>query len=169
MNSIDLYKNLNIHLAKKVIMKAITPKNLNMPRTKKIPMKFLFEFEDAVIGVICGLLLIGLTGRFFSLELGNIVYLIVFILFSISIILDVLFEFSDLKVHFVFTVISIAHSIVDFIISLAFISHFSGLNIPFITNNLVPYLQNEAIIFWIGIFLAASNAVWLISYPFFDK
>ena len=61
-------------------------------------MKFLFEFEDAVVGIICGLLLIGLTGRFFSLKLSNAIYLIAFIIFAISIILDILFEFSDLRV-----------------------------------------------------------------------
>src|SRR3989338_2808013 len=113
-------------------MGRITPKTLNMYSPKKSPMKFLFEFEDAVIGVICGLLLIGLTGRFFPLKLSNAIYLIAFIIFAISIILDIIFEFSDLKVHFGFTILSIIHSIADFIIALAFISHFSGFNFPFI-------------------------------------
>ena len=148
-------------------MKKITPKNLNIYSPKKFPMKFLFEFEDAIVGVICGLLLIGLTGRFFSLELSNAIYLIAFIIFAISIILDIIFEFSDLKVHFNFTIISIIHSIADFIITLAFISYFSGFDMPYITSNLVPYLQNEITMLWLGIFLVAGNAVWLLLYPFF--
>lgn len=150
-------------------MGRITPKSLNMYSPKKFPMKFLFEFEDAIVGIICGLLLIGLTGRFFSLKLSNTIYLIAFVIFAISIILDIIFEFSDLKVHFNFTIASLIHSIADFIIALAFISHFSGFNLPFITVNLVPYLQNEIAIFWLGVFLVAGNAVWLLLYPFFNK
>jgi len=132
-------------------------------------MKFLFEFEDAIVGIICGLLLIGLTGRFFSLELSNWVYAIAFIIFAVSIILDIMFEFTDLKVHFGFTIISLIHSIADLIIALAFISHFSGFDMPFITVNLVPYLQNEITVFLLGVFLVAGNAVWLLLYPFFNK
>ncbi len=150
-------------------MGKIIPKNLNIPSPKKFPMKFLFEFEDAVVGVICGLLLIGLTGRFFSLKLSNTIYLIAFIIFAISIVLDIFFEFSDLRVHFGFTILSLIHSIADLIIALALISHFSGFSIPFITTNLMPYLQNEVVIFWLGIFLVAGNAVWLLLYPFFNK
>ena len=150
-------------------MNKITPKNLNIYSPKKFPMKFLFEFQDAVVGIICGLLLIGLTERFFSLELSNWVYAIAFIIFAISIILDILFEFSDLRVHFNFTIASLIHSIADLIIALSFISHFSGFNIPYITSNLVPYLQNEVTVFWLGIFLVAGNAVWLLLYPFFNK
>jgi hypothetical protein len=130
-------------------------------------MKLLFEFEDAVVGIICGLLLIGFTGRFFSLKFGNIVYITPFVVFSIAIILDILFEFTNLKVHFGFTIISIIHSIIDFIISITFITYFSGWNIPLITSTFVPYLQNEVFIFWIGIFLVVSNAIWLTIYPFF--
>ena len=150
-------------------MGRISPKTLNMYPPKKFPMKFLFEFEDAVVGIICGLLLIGLTGRFFSLKLSNTIYLIAFIIFAISIVLDIIFEFSDLKVHFNFTILSLIHSIADLIIALAFISHFSGFDVPYITSNLVPYLQNEVAIFYIGIFLVAGNTIWLLLYPFFNK
>ncbi|MEK6869137.1 MAG: hypothetical protein AABX74_02825, partial [Nanoarchaeota archaeon] len=117
----------------------------------------------------CGLLLIGLTGRFFSLKLSSVIYLIAFAIFAISIVLDILFEFSDLRVHFGFTILSIIHSIADLIIALAFVSHFSGFSIPFITPTFAPYLQNEATIFWLGIFLVAGNIIWLLLYPFFNK
>src|SRR3989338_7019177 len=56
----DLHKNLYTYIIIKALMKKITPKNLNIYSPKKFPMKFLFEFEDAIVGVICGLLLIGL-------------------------------------------------------------------------------------------------------------
>lgn len=131
-------------------------------------MKFTFAAEDTIAGIICGLLLIGLTGRFFSLKLSNALYVIAFIAFSVFILLDIVNELRDLTTHFGFIVFSLLHSLVDLGIALAFISHFSGFSIPYITAIFVPYLQNEVIVFWLGVFLVVGNVVWLILYPFLD-
>ncbi|GAI73174.1 unnamed protein product, partial [marine sediment metagenome] len=37
-------------------------------------MKFLFEAEDCIVGVIVGLILIGLSGKFFPLPEWNILW-----------------------------------------------------------------------------------------------
>ena len=131
-------------------------------------MKFIFAAEDTIIGIICGLLLIGLTGRFFSLKLSNMLYVVIFIVFVFFILLDIFNEIRDLTTHFGFIVFSLLHSLVDLGIALAVISHFSGWNIPYITSTFVPYLQNEAVIFWLGVFLVIGNVIWLILYPFLD-
>ena len=131
-------------------------------------MKLTFAAEDTIIGIICGLLLIGLTGRFFSLKLNNILYVIVFIVYVFFILLDIVNELRDLTTHFGFIVFSLLHSLADLAIALAFISHFSKWSIPYITSTFVPYLQNEVIIFWLGVFLVVGNVVWLILYPFLD-
>ena len=39
-------------------------------------MKLVFDSEDAIIGVIMGLLVIGLSGRYYDLELNKWVYII---------------------------------------------------------------------------------------------
>ncbi|MBI2657276.1 hypothetical protein HYX08_01125 [Candidatus Woesearchaeota archaeon] len=131
-------------------------------------MKFTFAAEDTIIGIICGLLLIGLTGRFFSLKLSNIVYVLAFIAYIIFLLLDIVNEAKDLTTHFGFIVFSLAHSIVDLGIAAAFVSYFSGWNIPYVTANFVPYLKNEALIFYAGMFLVIGNVIWLILYPFLD-
>ena len=131
-------------------------------------MKLTFEAEDTIIGIVCGILLLGLTGRFFSLKLNNYVYVIAFILFIFFIFLDIMNEFKDLTSHFKLIALSILHNLVDLAISLAFISHFTGWNIPYITPTLVPYLQNEQIVAGIGIFLIVSNVIWLITIPFWS-
>ncbi len=131
-------------------------------------MKFIFAAEDTIIGIICGLLLIGLTGRFFSLKLSNMLYVVIFIVFVFFILLDIFNEIRDLTTHFGFIVFSLLHNLVDLGIALAVISHFSGWNIPYITSTFVPYLQNEAVIFWLGVFLVIGNVIWLILYPFLD-
>ena len=131
-------------------------------------MKFLFAAEDTIIGIVCGLLLIGLTGRFFSLKLSNITYLIIFIVYAAFILFDILNEIRDLTTHFGFIAFSLLHSFVDLGIAIALISHFSGWRIPYITSTFVPYLQNELFIFYAGIFLVVGNVIWLMLYPFLD-
>ncbi len=131
-------------------------------------MKFTFAAEDSIIGICCGLLLIGLTGRFFSIKLSNILYVIAFVIFTFFILLDIVNELRDLTTHFGFIVFSVLHSLADLVVSLTFISHFSGWNLPYVTATFVPYLKNEAVIFWAGIFLVVGNVIWLILYPFLD-
>ena len=128
-------------------------------------MKFAIEAEDAIIGIICGFLIITYAGKLYPLKLNEFVYAAAFAVFIVFIILDIINEFKDWS-QIGLTLLSIAHNAVDFVISLAFISHFSGLNIPYVTSTLVPYLQNEQILLGAGIFLAASNAVWLATMPF---
>ena len=129
-------------------------------------MKLIFEAEDAVIGIICGLLLLGMIGKFFTLKLPDFAYVIAFAVYIFFIFLDLINELKDLTTHFGFIVLSILHNLIDLVISLAFISNFTGWSIPYITSIFVPYLQNESIISGIGIFLVASNAIWLFIFPF---
>ena len=129
-------------------------------------MKLTVPFEDLIIGIICGLLLVGYTGRYFSLKLPNPVYIIAFVIYIIFIGLDIVYEFSDLTTHFGFIVVSILHNLADLVLSLALISHFSGWNIPYITEFLVPYLQSEAVIFGVGAYLVAASVIWIVVYPF---
>ncbi len=131
-------------------------------------MKLIFAAEDTVIGIICGLLLIGLTGRFFSLKLSDAVYMAAFAIYAVFILLDIVNELRDLTTHFGFIVFSLLHSLADLVIALAFISHFSKWEIPYITSTFAPYLQNENTIFWLGIYLVIGNIVWIVLYPFLD-
>src|SRR3989338_10986733 len=131
-------------------------------------MKFTFAAEDTIVGIVCGLLLIGYTGRIFSLKLGSFLYVIAFIAYVVFILLDIVNELRDLTTHFGFIVFSLVHSLADLVIALAFVSHFSSWNVPYITAAIVPYLKSEIVIFWLGIFLVVGNVIWLILYPFLD-
>ena len=130
-------------------------------------MKFAIEAEDAIIGIICGLLVITYTGRLYLLKLNGFVYVAAFAAFIIFIVLDLINEFKDWS-QIGLTLLSILHNLFDLVISFTFISHFSGLNIPYITSTFVPYLKNEALIFYAGMFLVIGNVIWLCLYPFLD-
>ncbi len=129
-------------------------------------MKSPIVIEDLAIGVICGLLLVGLTGKFFSLELPPMAYAAAFMIYPVFILLDIIHEFSDLTTHAGFIFLSISHNIIDMAISLSFVSYFTKWNIPYITSLLVPYLQDEIMIYYAGTFLVVSNAIWIVIYPF---
>jgi len=129
-------------------------------------MKLTFAAEDAVIGVVCGLLIIGFAGKWFSLKLPDFTYVLAFGIFIIFILIDIMHEFSDLARHFGFILFSILHNAADLIVSLTFISHFSGWNIPYITLNLVPYLKDAMAVYYVGLFLLIGNAIWLVIFPF---
>lgn len=131
-------------------------------------MKLTFAAEDTIVGIVCGLLVVGFTGKFFSLKLPGFLYAIAFAIYVIFILLDIFNELSDLTTHFGFIAFSIIHGLVDLVISLMFISYFSKLNIPLVTSKLVPLLQNESAIFYIGAYLVVGNIIWLCLYPFLD-
>ncbi|HLC60772.1 MAG TPA: hypothetical protein VJJ52_05055 [Candidatus Nanoarchaeia archaeon] len=129
-------------------------------------MKMIFEAEDAIVGIICGLLVLGLTGKYFTLKLPPFVYVVAFGILIFFILLDLVNEVKDLSTHFGLIVFSIIHNLIDLVISLTLISYFTKWNIPYITANLVPYLQNEPTLYWIGMFLVIGNVVWLFIFPF---
>lgn len=129
-------------------------------------MKMIFEAEDAMVGIICGLLVLGLTGKYFTLKFPAFVYVIAFGILIFFILLDLVNEFKDLSTHLGLMVLSIIHNLVDLVISLAFISYFTEWNIPYIAANLVPYLKNEVLLYWVGMFLVIGNVIWLFIFPF---
>ncbi len=131
-------------------------------------MKLLFAAEDTIVGIICGILLVGLTGRYFSLKLNNAIYIIAFIVYGIFLLFDIINEVRDLTTHFGFIVFSLLHTFADLGIVATFLSYFGGWNVPYITSTLVPYLKDEAMIFYAGAFLVIGNVIWLILYPFLD-
>lgn len=131
-------------------------------------MKFTFAAEDTIIGIVCGLLLIAFTGKFYSLKLNNYVYALLFAAYIFFILLDIVNEAKDLSTHFGFIVLSLLHSFADLIIAVTFVSYFTSWKIPYITTTFVPYLQNQEVIFWAGAFLVVGNVIWLILYPFLD-
>ena len=132
-------------------------------------MKVLLDMEDAIIGAVMGLLVIGMSGRFFSLELNPIFYMVGFGALMVFIILDLVNEIFNLGSHPLYLLILILHNIIDFIISAAFISKFTGYNIPFITESMVPFLDDPRFLFYIGAFMVVANGLWIVTVPFHSE
>ena len=131
-------------------------------------MKLTFAAEDTIVGIVCGLLLIGFTGKFFNLKLSPILYVLAFLVYVFFILLDLVNEIKDLTTHFGFIVFSILHSLADLAIALTMIAYFSKWTIPYISSILLHLVKNETAIFYLGAFLIVGNTIWLIMYPFLD-
>src|SRR3989338_952557 len=133
-----------------------------MRTPKRGCMKALLEYEDCIVGILMGVLVLGYEGTLaipyaeFLLEIGSILFLL-FILF------DIVNEIKDPDEHLAFTLLAIVHNIIDAILMLGFIDFFFELNIPLIGEYLVPYIGNLTFVYGIGIFLIASNALWFVN------
>lgn len=131
-------------------------------------MKAIFDVEDALIGVLMGVLVLGLSGVLFSYEASKWVYIIGFSVFSIFIVLDLLNEIFRIDSGIMMFSLLAIHNAADLLISATFISHFGGISLPIISSMLVPLLEHSTWLFGISIFLIMGNAIWLFLEPFLN-
>ncbi|MBI2128687.1 hypothetical protein HYU07_00460 [Candidatus Woesearchaeota archaeon] len=118
-------------------------------------MKPLFEWGDITFGIISGALLIATTGIFLNIPNAASFLPISLILFIISAILNLAFNFKDMhkdKKGFLASL----HGIIDIILSIALLSVAFGLDVPF-----SAIFQDPNIRLGIGIFFIAANVLWL--------
>lgn len=130
-------------------------------------MKFLFEAEDCVVGIIVGLILVGLSGRFFQLPEWNLLWGLLFLVSLIFTILDVLHTFRDFGGHILLTILLLLNNIIDFVIEIALAVKYLdlGITLPYISQYM-PLLDNPLTLLVLGIFFVASSILWLVIYPF---
>ena len=128
-------------------------------------MKLSFDAEDAIIGILVGLLVLGLSGKYYQMELNKWVYIIAAAAFAIFIVLDILNEIVKFESHPLTIGILVIHNLIDLVLMAALFSKFSEYSIPFVTENVVPYFGDPVALFYIGAFLAVGNALWLVTLP----
>ena len=128
-------------------------------------MKFLFEAEDSIVGIIVGILLIGLSGMFFTLPdflQNSLVLGIIFVVSLVFTLLDVKHTISDLRGHKLLLLALFLNNVIDFAIELALAASMFGFQVPYISATLDPYLADTTILLYIGIFFIASSIFWLV-------
>ncbi|HII65269.1 TPA: hypothetical protein HA295_00660 [Candidatus Woesearchaeota archaeon] len=128
-------------------------------------MKLTVAVEDCIIGAVMGLLMVGLSGKFFSLKLPDILYALGFGLFLVFIILDLINEIANFSGSMMIIFLTFAHNIIDAVLTVAFISKFTAYTIPYITDYAVPLLSTPEGIFYAGAFLVVANAIWIFTAP----
>lgn len=130
-------------------------------------MKFFHEIEDCIIGIIIGLLLIGLSGRYIQLPELNIIWGLLFIVSLVFTVLDVVYTFMDFGGHLLLIIILFVNNAIDLIIELALAIKYLNLEITLpLVSQFMPLLDNPTTLFIIGIFFIASSIFWMIVFPF---
>ena len=131
-------------------------------------MKFLFESEDSIIGITVGIVLIGMSGLYFSLPkfaYDNFVWGLLFAASLVFTLLDVKHTFSDIGGHHkLMLLLLLLNNAVDFIVELAMAGKMFAINIPYVTSFMNPYISNPTMLLYIGIFFVASSVFWLIEF-----
>ena len=128
-------------------------------------MKLTLAVEDCIVGAVMGILIIGFSGKFYSLVLPNLIYVLGFLVFALFIVLDLINEIASFSGSFGMVFLTFAHNIVDVVLTLAFLSKFAGFTLPYITEFLVPILSTPEGLFYSGAFLVVANGIWIVTAP----
>jgi len=132
-------------------------------------MKFIFEGEDCIVGIIIGLLLVGLSGKYFTIpELSPILLGLIFIGSVIFSVLDIFHTFHDFAGHIFLIVLLFINNLIDIFIELGYIGYAFNFNVPYVSQIIGPYLLEPTYMFLFGAFFVVSSVFWLMVFPFMN-
>ena len=127
-------------------------------------MKLMHELEDALVGIILGILifiysgLVGIQIPYFAL-----IFPIVIGIFLVLNFLDIIFFAKDFRENVKLSVISFVINIVDITINLTLLSKILSFRIPIITDSLVPLFSGQ-VLYIVAAYLIIANIIWVIWY-----
>tara|TARA_B100001971_G_scaffold205655_1_gene223416 strand:- start:1257 stop:1718 length:462 start_codon:yes stop_codon:yes gene_type:complete len=132
-------------------------------------MKFLHEIEDCIIGIIVGLILIGLSGYYFSLPGWGNLWGFIFIVSAFFTVLDVINTLKDLGGHLLALIALLLNNFIDIVLEVALAGMYLGFSIPYISDFINPFLEDPLYLLIIGIFFVVSSIFWIIASPIIWK
>src|SRR3989344_283752 len=109
-------------------------------------MKFAFESEDSIVGIIVGLVLIGMSGNFFTLPAfpyDTFVWGLLFLGSLLFTVLDVRHTLTDMKGHPLMLIGLFVNNVIDFVVEIAMAGMFLGFSVPYISQFMIPYLTDR--------------------------
>jgi hypothetical protein len=128
-------------------------------------IKLFFDSEDALYGMLVGALVLGLAGKF-NIPYNKELLIGALVLYVPIILTDTLHEVHDLTRHLFFIGLSLIHNVIDLAITVGFFSMWWNFNVPYVSQYVVPLLQNSETLLFVGYFLIIANFIWLVVYPF---
>ncbi len=128
-------------------------------------MKLLFASEDAVLGIVLGVLIVGFSGKYFSVPSWNILWGVLFAVGVIMTVLDVFHTLADLGRHPLVVILALLNNLIDAVFELAFMAKFFGFGIPVLSGFLNPVIAEPMYLFIIGIFFIVTSVIWLVVWP----
>lgn len=123
-------------------------------------MKIL-GFEDMIVGILLGIIMIGASDRFFTLPYNNLLLKIFLFLFLFLAVLDIIHEIKTITEGPLFTLSAVIWNIVEILFALHHLSSIFEWSFPVIT--VVP-LVGVVGLFGAGVFFILGNVMWLYLY-----
>ena len=128
-------------------------------------MKLLVEIEDQLAGIAAGIMVIAFTERYFKIPYSKTLLIISLIVFFIFIILDIIYNFIDVGgQHIGWMLLGLIHSLIEMVLVVSLFSWLTKINIPYLTELVVPYFENPSIVLGVGFFFVIGSLIWLIIY-----
>ncbi|MFH1275508.1 MAG: hypothetical protein ABIH82_00190 [Candidatus Woesearchaeota archaeon] len=128
-------------------------------------MKLIFAEEDSVYGILMGVLIIGLSGKYFNVPDLPSVWGAMFCISLLFSALDFAHAFTRFSRHIGIVILHFANIVIDIVLEVSFISMFFKFEVPFISTMTVPLLQAPETLFIVGIFYVVSNVFWVVAFP----
>ena len=128
-------------------------------------MKLLVEIEDQLAGIAAGIMVIAFTERYFKIPYSKTLLIISLIVFFIFLILDIIYNFIDVGgQHIGWMLLGLIHSLIEMVLVVSLFSWLTKINIPYLTELVVPYFENPSIVLGVGFFFVIGSLIWLIIY-----
>ena len=132
-------------------------------------MKLLHEYEDCFVGIIIGILIVGLSGYFFTLPQWNTVFAIIFIVSALFTIFDFFYTLSDLGKKIIPILFIFLNNLIDVILEVSLAAFYFNYNIPFLSEFINPFLEDPFVLLIIGAFFIITSIFWIIATPIIWK
>lgn len=128
-------------------------------------MKFFHEIEDCIIGIIVGVILIGISGYYFSVPEWGTLWGFIFGVSALFTIFDVVHTLRDFGGHFLALFTLFLNNLIDIILEIILACRYLGFEIPYLSNLINPFLEEPLYILIIGLFFIISSIFWVIASP----
>ena len=128
-------------------------------------MKLLVEIEDQLAGIAAGVMVIAFTEKYFKIPYSRTLLIISLVIFFIFLVLDLIYNFVDIGgQHIGWMFLGLIHSLVEMAIVASLFSWLTKINLPYLTELVVPYFENPSIMLGVGYFFVIGSVIWLIIY-----
>lgn len=124
-------------------------------------MKFLYEIEDSIVGIVVGALL--LSPLLVQIPYSAIIFPLAFGIFLIFNFLDIVHCVKEFKGYAKICTISIIVNVIDIFINMAFLSRLLNIEIPFVTSSILPLITPTTTNV-IALYLIIFNLWWIVHY-----
>ncbi len=121
----------------------------------------LFGFEDMIAGILLGIVMIGASGKLFTLPYADKLLIILLFVFLVLAVIDIIHEIKTLEEGLFWTILAVVWNVVEVIIVIGYLAQI--FNLPFQIISFVPFIGVIGML-GTGLFFILGNVMWSYFY-----